>query len=168
MERNKCQWRNSQGGLVIFITFHGRTHPDDDAYARMGRKLHDHNGLILAVIYWCIALPNRVGIIYAWLMGLVLDVATGSLMGQNALAFSIVAFLAIKLHLRIRLFPVWQQALSILILVALYQNKLFLWVKGFTGQSAQNWFYWDGIIIKHAVVAIYLYAITWSETLLSC
>ena len=97
--------------------------------------------LIMTVIYWCIALPDRVGVIYAWLIGLVLDVATGSLLGQNALAFAIVAYLAIKLHLRIRLFPIWQQALSILILIALYQI-IILWVKGFTGQSAQSWFYW--------------------------
>ena len=130
----------SQGGLVIFVTFMVALTlmmMPMPAWAEAARP----QWLILAVIYWCIALPNRVGIIYAWLMGLVLDVATGSLMGQNALAFSIVAFLAIKLHLRIRLFPIWQQALSVLILIALYQI-IILWVKGFTGQSAQSWFYW--------------------------
>ena len=97
--------------------------------------------LMMVVIYWCIALPDRFGVIFAWMAGLVLDVATGALLGQNALAFGIVAFLAIKLHLRIRLFPLWQQALSILILIALYQI-ITLWVKGFTGQSAQTWAYW--------------------------
>ena len=129
-----------QGGLVIFTSFMV-------ALTLMMMPLPEWaeparpQWLMMAVIYWCIALPNRVGVIYAWMIGLVLDVATGSLLGQNALAFSIVAYLAIKLHLRIRLFPIWQQALSILILIALYQI-IILWVKGFTGQSAQNWFYW--------------------------
>ena len=130
----------SQGGLVIFITFMVALTlmmMPIPAWAEPARP----QWLILAVIYWCIALPNRVGIINAWFMGLILDVATGSLLGQNALAFAIVAFVAIKLHLRIRLFPIWQQALSILILIALYQI-IILWVKGFTGQSSQTWFYW--------------------------
>ncbi len=132
--------KQQQGGLVIFITFLVSLTlmmmPIPE-WAEPARP----QWLIMAVIYWCIALPDRVGVIYAWLIGLVLDVATGALLGQNALAFAIVGYLAIKLHLRIRLFPIWQQALSILILVALYQI-IILWVKGFTGQSSQNWFYW--------------------------
>jgi rod shape-determining protein MreD len=129
-----------QGGFVILITF-------IVALTLMMMPLPEWaeaarpQWLVMAVIYWCIALPDRIGVIIAWIMGLVLDVATGSLLGQNALAFGIVGFLAIKLHLRIRLFPLWQQALSVLILVALYQI-ITLWVKGFTGQSAQSWSYW--------------------------
>jgi len=134
----------SQGGFVIIITFvvaltlMMMPMPE---WAEAARP----QWLIMAVIYWCIALPDRVGVIIAWMMGLVLDVATGSLLGQNALGFAIVAFLAIKLHLRIRLFPVWQQALSVLILITLYQI-IILWVKGFTGQSAQSWSYWSASV----------------------
>jgi len=130
----------SQGGIVILIslivalTLMIMPMPE---WAEASRP----QWLIMTVIYWCIALPDRVGVIIAWLTGLVLDVATGSLLGQNAMAFAVVAFLAIKLHQRIRLFPIWQQALSILILVALYQI-IILWAKGFTGQSAQDWSYW--------------------------
>ena len=136
----------SQGGIVILIslivalTLMLMPMPQ---WAEPGRP----QWLILTVIYWCIALPDRVGVIIAWITGLVLDVATGSLLGQNALAFAIVAFLAIKLHQRIRLFPIWQQALSILILVALYQI-IILWVKGFTGQSAQSWAYWMASLVS--------------------
>ncbi|MGD8559102.1 MAG: rod shape-determining protein MreD [Gammaproteobacteria bacterium] len=129
-----------QGGFVILISF-------VVALTLMMMPLPEWaeparpQWLLMAVIYWCIALPNRVGVIVAWIMGLVLDVATGALLGQNALGFAIVGFLAIKLHLRIRLFPLWQQALSVLILIALYQI-VSLWVTGFTGQSAQSWTYW--------------------------
>ena len=129
-----------QGGFVIIITFIVALTlmmMPLPAWAEAARP----QWLMMVVIYWCIALPDRFGVIFAWMAGLVLDVATGALLGQNALAFGIVAFLAIKLHLRIRLFPLWQQALSILILIALYQI-ITLWVKGFTGQSAQTWAYW--------------------------
>ena len=128
-----------QGGFVIIITFIVALTlmmMPLPAWAEAARP----QWLMMVVIYWCIALPDRFGVIFAWMAGLVLDVATGALLGQNALAFGIVAFLAIKLHLRIRLFPLWQQALSILILIALYQI-ITLWVKGFTGQSA-TWAYW--------------------------
>jgi rod shape-determining protein MreD len=70
-----------------------------------------------------------------------LDVAHGSLLGQNALALAVVAYLAIRLHQRIRLFPLWQQAVSALLLVTLHL-MLVLWVKGATGQSAETWAYW--------------------------
>lgn len=134
----------SQGGFIIFMTFLV-------ALTLMMMPLPEWieparpQWLVMVTIYWCIALPDRIGVIFAWLVGLVLDVATGSIMGQNAMAFGIVAFLAIKLHLRIRIFPLWQQALSVLIFVAFYQI-ITLWIKGFTGQSAQSWAYWSASV----------------------
>ncbi|HHI93434.1 MAG TPA: rod shape-determining protein MreD [Gammaproteobacteria bacterium] len=95
----------------------------------------------LVLIYWCIALPERVGVGVGWIAGLMLDVAHGTLLGQNALALAIVAYLALRLHQRIRLFPMWQQAVSVLLLVALHL-MLVLWIKGATGQSAETWAYW--------------------------
>ena len=95
----------------------------------------------LVLIYWCIALPERVGVVIAWLAGLMLDVAHGALLGQNALTLAIVAFLAIRLHQRIRLYPMWQQAVSVLLLVTLHL-MLVLWIKGAIGQSAETWAYW--------------------------
>lgn len=95
----------------------------------------------LFLIYWCIALPERVGVGTAWLLGLVLDVLLGALFGQHALALTIVAFLATRLHLRIRVYPLWQQALSILVLVTIYQ-LVMLWTSGIIGKPATSWTYW--------------------------
>lgn len=95
----------------------------------------------LVLIYWCLALPDRVGVIIGWLAGLMLDVASGALLGQNALTMAIIAFLTLRLHQRVRVFPVWQQALSVLLLVLLHL-MLVLWVRGIIGQSAETWSYW--------------------------
>ena len=46
---------------------------------------------LLLVVYWILALPFRLGMVYAWLMGLGLDLLTGSLLGQHALALTLVA-----------------------------------------------------------------------------
>lgn len=95
----------------------------------------------LFLIYWCIALPERVGIGTAWIVGLVLDILLGALFGQHALALTIVGFLALRLHLRIRVYPVWQQALSILVLVTIYQ-LVMLWTSGIIGKPPTSWTYW--------------------------
>ncbi len=95
----------------------------------------------MVLIYWCLALPERIGVGFGWLAGLVVDVAKGALLGQYALALATVAWLGLKLHQRIRVFPPWQQALSVLILVGLSQI-IILWVKGIIGQSPQSWTYW--------------------------
>lgn len=95
----------------------------------------------LVLLYWCLALPHRVGVGIGWIAGLTLDVLRAGLLGQHALSLCIIAFIAVKLYQRIRVFPVWQQALSILVLIALHQ-MLLLWIKGITGQPSQTWTYW--------------------------
>lgn len=97
--------------------------------------------MAMVLIYWCLALPERVGVITGWLAGLMLDVATGALLGQNAVALALTAYLVLRLHQRIRLFPVWQQSVNILLLVLLHL-MLVLWIKGIIGQSMETWAYW--------------------------
>ena len=95
----------------------------------------------LVLVYWCIALPTKVNIGIAWLAGLSIDVLTGTLLGEHALALGVIAFVAVKLHKQIRVYPLWQQALSVFTLIALGQ-LLVVWVKGVTGESPQTWLYW--------------------------
>jgi rod shape-determining protein MreD len=95
----------------------------------------------LTLIYWCLALPSRVGVFWAWCMGVVLDVTAGTVLGQHALSLSVVAYLAVELHPRIRIFPLWQQALSVWILL-LVERLLSLWVIGATGQPTPTLWYW--------------------------
>ncbi len=95
----------------------------------------------MVLIYWCMALPERIGVGIGWTLGLLLDVVKGTLLGQNALALALVAYLTLRLHQRVRVFPLWQQALFVLILVALDQ-MLVLWVKGVIGQPPGSWLYW--------------------------
>lgn len=95
----------------------------------------------LVLIYWCMALPERIGVGIAWIVGLFLDVLHGAVIGQYAMALVVVALLTLKFHQRIRLYPIWQQALLVMIFVLL-QQLLVLWVKGIIGQSPGTWLYW--------------------------
>jgi rod shape-determining protein MreD len=100
----------------------------------------------LVLIYWCIALPHRVGVGAGFSIGIVLDALTSTLFGQHALGMSLTAFLAGQLHARIRVFPLWQQALVILIFL-LAEHLLTLWVVMATSQTSPNPHYWSIPII---------------------
>ncbi len=95
----------------------------------------------LVLIYWCMAVPQRVGIGVAWMLGIAVDVLTGTLLGQHALSLSIIAFSTLKLHQRVRLFPLWQQSLIVLVLLTLNQ-LISLWIMGVTGQWTPGLVYW--------------------------
>lgn len=97
--------------------------------------------VLLVLIYWAMALPHRVGVGIGWIMGLINDVLTGMLLGQHALAYCLVIFLTLKLHQRLRLYPLWQQAQSVLVLLALGQ-LLLLWINGMIGRPIHTWLYW--------------------------
>lgn len=97
--------------------------------------------VVLVVIYWALALPYRVGVGVAWIIGLFLDVLYGTLLGQHALAMTVMAFIAVKFRQRILLFPLSQQLLIMFTLILLYQLILFL-IQGFLGQVPMTWRYW--------------------------
>ncbi len=73
----------------------------------------------MVLIYWCIALPRRVGVFSGWLSGLMLDALLGTLLGQHALALTLVAFLSGKMHRRLRVYPLRQQVFVVFFLVAI-------------------------------------------------
>lgn len=95
----------------------------------------------MVLIYWCMALPQRVGVGIGWLLGLLEDVLRGALLGQYALTLALVAYLTLVLHQRLRIYPLWQQSLVVLMLVAL-ELMLVLWVQGIIGRPPGSWAYW--------------------------
>ncbi len=94
--------------------------------------------LLLTTIYWSMALPHRIGIGVAWTLGLLLDVLRDTLLGQHALVMALVIFLTIHLHQRIRVAPLWQQAITIYILSLIYMLIIF-WIKGLQGVAPDFW-----------------------------
>ena len=91
----------------------------------------------IVLIYWVIALPYRVGIGSVFAAGLVLDVLEGSTLGVNALALVVVAYVALSLHQRMRMFSALQQSGLVLALVGL-NLMLCNWLQILTGQSVPS------------------------------
>ncbi|MFW2439388.1 MAG: rod shape-determining protein MreD [Arenicellales bacterium] len=97
--------------------------------------------LMLVLIYWCMAIPDRIGIFTGWLLGLILDVMYGSLLGQNAMALAIIAYLTNLFHLRVRVFPIWQQSFMVFMMAIIYL-ALTAWVRGLAGEFPITGGYW--------------------------
>lgn len=87
--------------------------------------IYNPDWVLLTLIYWSLAFPERVGIFHAWTFGLLTDVLTGRLFGQYALAYSLVIYISLLAHKRLRQFPFIQQALFIFCCLLLSQLLLF-------------------------------------------
>ena len=88
----------------------------------------------LILIFWSLMAPERFSLLTAFWMGLLLDTLSGALLGQHALALVVVIFFTVRFHLRIRVFPIWQFGMTIVLLLVLYEFVLF-WVDGVAGRS---------------------------------
>ena len=82
-------------------------------------KNYNPDWISLVLIYWCFAVPKKIGLVPAWLIGLLLDVVSFGTLGRYALSKLIIVFLADRLALRVRMFPVWQQSFIILVLLTI-------------------------------------------------
>jgi len=115
------------------------------------------NLLLLFVIYWALRAPAIAGLMFAWLCGLSVDLLTGTLLGQHAIAFLLVAFITHKQQLRMRVFPIYHQTLTVFMLLALHEFLIF-WIDGIIGQEVTTWLRWvpvvSGAIFWPIVVAM--------------
>lgn len=97
--------------------------------------------LIITMLFWSIMIPRAGGLTLAFACGLILDVFQGIVLGQHALAASLAGYFAVRLHLRIRVFPILHQALTVFWLLVVYQFILF-WIDGITGHPVSVYERW--------------------------
>jgi len=101
--------------------------------------------VLLTLIYWAFAIPETAGVGKAWFTGLLVDVLTGQLLGQYALAYAVSVFLSIKQHKRIRQFPIIQQSAFVCLLLLIAQLFIF-WIERINHQSVPLYF-WLPVLI---------------------
>lgn len=94
--------------------------------------------LALVLVFWCVHQPFRIGVGTAFVLGLLMDVNHGSLLGQHALAYSVLAYFAITIHRRLRWFNLKDQALQVLPLF-LGAHLLVLLVRSLGGGIFPGW-----------------------------
>jgi rod shape-determining protein MreD len=79
----------------------------------LGRLPAMPDPLAVALVFWGVHQPRRVGVGLAFVFGLMMDVHQGALLGQHALAYTLLSFIAITVHRRLLWFGVIEQTLQI-------------------------------------------------------
>jgi rod shape-determining protein MreD len=97
--------------------------------------------LVLTVLYWSVYAPRAGGLAIGFFAGLMLDVFQGPVLGEHALALSLVTYIAVREHQRIRSKPAIQQALIVFPALMLYELVLFM-IDGWTGHPVTSPLRW--------------------------
>ena len=118
------------------------------------RVMPDFAALVLC--FWCIRQPRLVGLGAAWTLGLLSDAGNGVLLGQHALAYSLLAFLSIWLSRRILWFGTGLQALHVAVMLLVAQGVTLL-VRLAAGDLFPGW----PIVVGPLAGAILWPILTW-------
>ncbi|MES2299516.1 MAG: rod shape-determining protein MreD [Pseudomonadota bacterium] len=86
-----------------------------------GRWIGAPDFVALVLVFWGIHQPRKVGIGVAFFMGLLMDVHASTLLGENALAYTLLSYFAIMIHRRVLWFPVLTQTLHVFPLLLMTQ-----------------------------------------------
>ena len=78
----------------------------------------------LALLYWVMYLPNRIGMGTAFLIGLLVDVGTAASLGLHALSYTVMVFFVLLYHRQIMLYGHVMQILVVLALLLCNQTVL--------------------------------------------
>jgi rod shape-determining protein MreD len=104
----------------------------------------------LTLIFWSVHQPRKVGIGLAFLMGLLMDVHNASLLGENALAYTLLSYFAIMIHRRMLWFRPVTQALHVLPLLLLMQVVQML-IQALVSGKFPGWYYFTSSLVSAAL-----------------
>lgn len=113
--------------------------------------------LVLTVLYWSIASPRAGGISLGFFSGLLLDVFQSPVLGEHALALSVITYIAVREHQKIRSKPAFQQSLIVFAALVFYETILFA-IDGWSHHPLNNPLRWthtvSGAIFWPMVAAV--------------
>lgn len=121
-----------------------------------GRTVGVPDFVALALVFWGIHQPRRVGIGVAFFMGLMMDVNDATLFGENALAYTLLAYFAITIHRRVMWFSLPKQSIHVLLLLLLTQAVQFM-VQYVVNGRTPGWLFF----LESVVAAVLWPVVTW-------
>lgn len=104
----------------------------------------------MVIIYWALETHDTISLGTTFLTGMALDILSGSLFGMHALSLVIMVFLVQRFRPRLRFFPPWQQALSVLALLV-NDRVILIWVTALLGEPLPTWQYWLPPVVALAI-----------------
>lgn len=101
----------------------------------------------LVLIYWVAHSQNHIGVVFAFFVGILFDLLSGTLVGSMGLTLGIVAFFTMNLRLRLRIYRSWQKFIIIMLLLACSQ-LIRLWIQMLVGHPPASFLYWLSSLIS--------------------
>jgi len=95
----------------------------------------------LVMIYWSLETTDMISLGLAFLIGLLFDILSSSLMGLHGLSLVVMVFIVQRFRSRLRFFPPWQQALGVLGLLV-NDRIILIWITALLGEPIPTWEYW--------------------------
>lgn len=80
------------------------------------------NWVLLTIFFWVLAVPQRFGLVAAWLLGVVVDVLHGEPLGLNGALFAVFTYITWSIYERLRMFGALQQAILLFFMVLLAEG----------------------------------------------
>lgn len=103
-----------------------------------GRAAWTPDVLALVLVFWTVHQPLRVGVGVSFVFGLLMDVHQGAMLGQHALAYTVLSFFATAIHRRLLWFTVPSQAFQVLPLF-MASHAIAVLVRLIAGGSFPGW-----------------------------
>ena len=104
----------------------------------------------LVMIYWSLETNDMISLGMAFVIGLLFDILSSSLMGLHGLSLVVMVFLVQRFRSRLRFFPPWQQALGVLGLLV-NDRIILIWITALLGESMPTWQYWLSPLVGMAL-----------------
>ncbi len=106
--------------------------------------------MVLTLIYWLLRHPERIGLLSAFLIGMLMDVLSSTYLGVHIIACCIISYLILAMHQRLKMFPVLQQSLVIFFVVSIMLMIVSM-IRGALG-GAENDLSYLGAALSSALV----------------
>ncbi len=111
--------------------------------------------IALTLVHWALVIRDRVSLLLVFSVGLVVDALYGSLLGQHALGYVLVTYLAVRLSLRMTPEAFLQQVALLLAILGLYM-LVNLWIQRVTGDGGQaGGLYWASLLSSIIIWPVY-------------
>jgi len=112
--------------------------------------------VLLTLIYWNMALPDKVGIFEALLFGLILDLLNGSVFGLHGLLFVLITYICQRFFYQFRVSPIWQQSVVLFFLFFIFKMAFaFDFYDVAVGVNISDGFYLSNALIFALVSSIF-------------
>ena len=117
--------RDIKNQFLIFLTLFIALYVDSYLFSSNLQTIKP-TFVLLTLIYWNMALPDRVGITAALSFGILVDLIEGSLLGLHGILFILITYICQRFFYQFRVSPLWQQSFILFFLFLLYKQVFAL------------------------------------------